>query len=195
MSDYHIVTCFMSTDAKGVSDHYFNRATAWFTNSKYIHVETYFAAHDDTWRLNQNDDGEFYAGKQYRADGWVTFRTDLGRDRYEALRDAFAEYSGSKLDDQAFWWYPIFRSGCCTRTNLGYTMCSHVVADVYSRWDVAILPDRDELMPFTKNTPASLFEAIRARPESRANYAPKAVTDRNVAATTSSNLLAAVKIK
>ena len=134
--------------------------------------------------------GGFFPGKQFQQPGWVFYRTDLTPERYQALRRAFAEFDGFDFDTSALKWYPLFPGGCCAGTHR-HTMCSHVVADVYSRRDVGILRPRELFKPFTQHTPATIRHALEASSETRLNQPPRPVVDRCVQQLTPQNLLTA----
>lgn len=191
-NEWFIVTAFMTTKTPGISSDFWNRMTSWWSTSDVIHVETYFGnrQHDDTWRITRTCPGGFYRGKQYRVSGWLSVRTDLTKKQYMALRRAFAQYNDYTFDTGALKWYPCFPSGCCAG-GIGRTMCSHVVADVYSRAEVGIL-DRDDMLPFAKNTPRHIHDAMTEHPESRFGMLPP-VERRTVAAVTHSSLLRAAR--
>lgn len=186
---YYVLTCFMTINSIGAKDLFWNNMTSWYTGSDYIHIESFFYPDQDTWRITQHDRGGFYKDKQYTSPGWKSVKTMLTRQQYLDLRQAFDDYNGSIFDESALKWYLCFPSGCCTMTNRGYTMCSHVVADVYSRPEIGIFKDRDDLIPFTKNTPAILYDLIRALPTTEHNAMPTPVINRNVNYMTPANLL------
>lgn len=191
-SDYHIITCFRSIDSPGVSDEFWNRMIARFTESDIIHVEVYFNIERETWRITNLTRGDFYKGKEFQNSGWKTIRTDLSPERYNALRSAFADYKDYRFDMRALKWYACFPSGCCTRTNSGYTMCSHVVADVFSREDVHIIEERDSVMPFTSVTPARLYAIMFDLSTSRHGHVPAPVAARSMAAMSEGSLMRAM---
>lgn len=168
--EYYFLTIFVRYDDNPDLNNWRNRITAWVTGSPIIHCETYFPIEDMTFSITTQNQAGWYSGKLFTR-SWETLRHDVTKEQYEATKRLMEKYRGWRFDNRGWRWGVFCHTSACT-SNYGKTMCSRLIAEVYSNPDVGLI-DPDDVMPTNEATPALIYEILEK--QSRGGVIPKQI--------------------
>lgn len=155
-NENHLLTVFLSIDKDPELKNWRNRVTAWRQGSPIIHTEVYFPKSRDSFTITADQPAQWIKDRTMQRD-WIVFAHEVTPRQRDRAHELFSEHEGRHFDNFGFACGLFCMSPAFVSSE--ETMCSRIVAEVYSHPDVGIISP-DEIDPRVA-TPAELYDLLK----------------------------------